>query len=86
MHKKIAAKVGEEVLQNTLTVIMNMADGDTMVIGIQELTKKEIIDKFWKDKKFAWRTAVDLDKSVKEYLFRTKFAKKRRKKRRSKNG
>lgn len=79
LHEKIAAKLGEQVLQNTLKVIMAMREDEKMVMLTGEvLTKKQIIDRFWKDEKFAWEMAENLDKSVKEYLFRTNFGKKKR--------
>lgn len=85
MNKEALAKLGEQVLENTLKVIENLADDDTMVflakmLGKEVLTKNEIIQRFKTDDDFAFRLAEGLDKDVKEYLFRTKFRKKRRKK------
>lgn len=57
---------------------MAMPEDDKMVFGTQVLTKKEVIDRFWKDEKFAWEMAENLDKYVKEYLLRTDFGKKKR--------
>ena len=83
LHKKAAAQLGERVLENTLKVIMSLPEDEKMVLGTQVLSKKEIIDKFWADEKFAFQMAEQLDKSVKEFLFRKEYRKARRKKRRN---
>lgn len=88
MDKNKAAALGNQVLENTLKVIMAMPEDEKMVMLTGEvLTKKEIIDKFWKDEKFAWEMAENFDKTVKSYLSRTNFGKKmRRQKLRPGNG
>lgn len=68
MNKK--EQLGQQVLENTIKVIMNLPEHETMVIGTQELTKKEIIKKFWEDEKFQFEISTQLDKSVKKFLFR----------------
>lgn len=83
MDKNTAAQLGQRVLENTIKVIMALPDDEKMVLGTQVLTKQQIIDKFWADEKFAFQMAEQLDKSVKEFLFRTQWKKARRKKRRN---
>jgi len=81
--KQKAAELGRQILNNTIKVIMNLPDGEKMVLGQEILTKKEIIKKFWADEKFAFNMAEQLDKSVKEFLFRTQYKKARRKRKRN---
>ena len=83
MKQKAAAELGRQVLENTLKVIMDLPDTEKMVLGTEVLSKKEIISKFWADEKFAFNMAEQLDKSVKEFLFRTQYKKARRKKERN---
>lgn len=73
MDKNNAAQLGEQVLENTLKIIMALPEDEKMVLGSQVLNKKEILQKFWKDEKFAFQMAEQLDKSVKEFLFRTQW-------------
>ena len=80
MDKNKAAALGNQVLENTLKIIMAMPEDEKMVFGTQVLTKKQIIDKFWKDEEFQWQMAENLDKTVKEYLLQTDFGKKKRRK------
>lgn len=80
MNKKTVAQLGQQVLENTIKVIMALPDDEKMVLGTQVLSKQQIIDKFWDDEKFAFEMAKQLDKSVKEFLFRTHWKKDRRKK------
>ncbi|MBA7671252.1 hypothetical protein ES703_79406 [subsurface metagenome] len=81
MNKNNAAQLGQQVLENTIKVIMNLPDDEKMVLGTEVLTKEEIINKFWGDERFAFRMAEQLDKSVKEFLFRTQWNARRNKKR-----
>lgn len=83
MKQKAAAQLGERMLENTIKVIMDLPDGEKMVLGQEVLTKQDIIRKFWADEKFAFNMAEQLDKSVKEFLFRTQWKKARRKKERN---
>jgi len=83
LKEKAAAELGRQVLDNTLKVIMDLPDGEKMVLGQEVLTKTEIIKKFWDDEKFAFNIAEQLDKSVKEFLFRTQYKKARRKRKRN---
>lgn len=83
MNKKDAAALGYRVLENTIKVIKNLPEHETMVIGTEELTKADIIKKFWDDGEFAMKMAADLDKDVKEFLFRTEWKNARRKRRRT---
>ena len=83
MNKNTAAQLGQRVLENTIKVIMALPDDEKMVLGTQVLSKQQIIDKFWADEKFAFRMAEQLDKSVKEFLFRTQYRKARRKRSRN---
>lgn len=82
MKQKAAAQLGRQVLNNTIKIIMKLPDGEKMVLGTEVLTKKEIIDKFWADEQFAFQMAEQLDKSVKEFLFRNQWKKARRRKKR----
>lgn len=86
MNKNNAAQLGQRVLENTIKVITNLPDDEKMVLGTQVLSKKEIIDKFWNDEGFAFRMAEQLDKSVKEFLFRTEWNNARRNKKRNNPG
>lgn len=73
MDKKAVMQLGYTVLENTVKVIMELPEDEKMVLGSQVLDKKEIIQKFWKDEKFAFQMAEQLDKTVKEFLFRTQW-------------
>lgn len=86
MKQKAAAELGRQVLENTLKVIMDLPDDEKMVLGTEVLTKQEIIKKFWADEKFAFNMAEQLDKTVKEFLFRTQYKKARRKRKRDSDG
>lgn len=84
MNKTARAQLGQRVLENTIKVITALPDDEKMVLGTQVLTKQQIIKKFWADEKFAFQLAEQLDKSVKEFLFRKQYKKARRKRRRNK--
>ncbi len=79
MNKNTAAQLGQRVLENTIKVITALPDDEKMVLGTQVLTKEDIIKKFWADEKFAFQMATQLDKSVKEFLFRTQWNARRNK-------
>jgi len=83
LKQKAVTQLGQQVLNNTIKIIMNLPDGEKMVLGTEVLTKKEIISKFWADEKFAFDMAEQLDKSVKEFLFRNQWKKARRKRKRN---
>lgn len=86
MRQESVTKLGRHVLDNTIKIIMGLPDGEKMVLGTEVLTKKQIIKKFWADEKFAFDMAEQLDKSVKEFLFRTQYQKARRKRKRLPGG
>lgn len=83
MNKNAAAQLGQRILENTIKAIMNLPEDEKMVLGTQVLTKKDIIKKFWADEQFAFQMAEELDKSVKEFLFRTEWMNARRKRTRN---
>ena len=83
MKQKAAAELGVRVLENTIKVIMNLPDDEKMVLGAEVLSKEQIIKKFWADEKFAFEMAEQLDKSVKEFLFRAQWNKARGKRKRN---
>lgn len=86
LNKTAAAQLGYQVLENTIKVIMDLPEKETMVIGTEELTKADIIKKFWADEQFAFNMAEELDKTVKKFLFRTGYRKARRKRKRNNAG
>ncbi|GAI97436.1 unnamed protein product [marine sediment metagenome] len=86
MNKNNAAQLGQRVLENTIKVIMDLPDDEKMVLGTEVLTKEEIIKKFWADELFAFRMAEQLDKTVKEFLFRTQWNNARRTQKRNNPG
>ena len=75
--KELEAKLGAHCLENTLQVIHNMPDNDTMVFGTEELSKQQILERFELDGDFALMVAEQLDKSVKAFLVRRKYGRRK---------